>query len=271
MHLARLTLTLALAAAFGPPALAAAPLAPHRAVYDLALASASERSGITGIHGRMVYEFAGSVCDGYTVTFRFVTRIASPQTSRLTDQQTTTFEEGNGESFTFSNRSFLDSRPEREVRGRAWTQDDRTLVDLDGPEREEIELGAARFPTQHLIELLDKARAGETFYETTLFDASEDADKEVITTVVIGRPSAAEPNDPELDAIGPIAEDPFWPVEMAYFDIDANDGEEMPTYRISFKLHENGVTRGLVMDYGDFSLTGRLVDLAVFEAPACEE
>jgi hypothetical protein len=41
----------------------------------------------------------------------------------------------------------------------------------------------------------------------------------------------------------------------------------MPTYRISFKLYENGMTRDLVMDYGDFSMTGTLVDLDLFEAP----
>ena len=39
----------------------------------------------------------------------------------------------------------------------------------------------------------------------------------------------------------------------------------MPEYRISFKLHENGLTRDLEMDYGDFVMSGKLVDLAVFE------
>ena len=35
-------------------------LAPHRAVYDLQLKDATERSGIAGMYGRMVYEFNGS-------------------------------------------------------------------------------------------------------------------------------------------------------------------------------------------------------------------
>ena len=68
----------------------AVPLAPHRAVYDLALSEATDRSGITGLSGRMVYEFNGSACEGYTVKFRFVTRIETSEVSRLTDQQTTT-------------------------------------------------------------------------------------------------------------------------------------------------------------------------------------
>src|SRR5262245_12207745 len=80
-------------------------LAPHRAVYDLALDRASDRSGITGLSGRMVYEFNGSACEGYTVTFRFVTRIDTSDVTRLTDQQTTTFEDGDGKTFSFVTKS----------------------------------------------------------------------------------------------------------------------------------------------------------------------
>ena len=68
-------------------------LAPHRAVYDLALDKASDRSGITALTGRMVCEFNGSACEGYTVNFRFVTKINTRDVTRLTDQQTTTFED----------------------------------------------------------------------------------------------------------------------------------------------------------------------------------
>ena len=47
----------------------------HRAIYDLELKDASERSGISGMSGRMVYEFDGNDCTGYTTNFRFVTQI----------------------------------------------------------------------------------------------------------------------------------------------------------------------------------------------------
>jgi hypothetical protein len=33
--------------------------------------------------------------------------------------------------------------------------------------------------------------------------------------------------------------------------------KSLPEYQIAFKLYENGVTRDLLMDYGDFSLTAR--------------
>lgn len=244
-------------------------LVPHRAVYDLALDSASDRSGITGLSGRMVYEFAGSPCDGYTVTFRFVTRIDTEDTSRLTDQQTTTYEDGEGASFNFVTRSFVDEALETELRGSARLESDETLVSLEKPEKQDVTLEAAQFPTRHLKDLLSRAKSGETFYEASLFDGSEDADKVMTTTVIIGKPAKANAADPELKAMGDLAGASFWPVDMAYFDLagDGADGEELPTYRISFKLYENGMTRDLVMDYGTFSMTGTLVDLATFDAP----
>lgn len=69
----------------------------HRAVYDLELKDATDRSGIEGMTGRMVYEFTGSACQGYKTDFRFVTQINTGDAVRMTDQQTTTFEDGGGE------------------------------------------------------------------------------------------------------------------------------------------------------------------------------
>ena len=268
MRFARLALPIVLVAApVAAPAFAAGSLVPHRAVYDLALDSASDRSGITGIAGRMVYEFNGSACDGYTVTFRFVTQIDTSETSRLTDQQTTTYEDGDGESFSFVTRSFIDSALDQELKGTARLNRQATLVSIEKPEAQEFKLDATQFPTQHLLEMIEKAKKGETFYETTLFDGSEEGNKVMTTTVIIGNEEPPSKRDPELVAMKPLAEDPFWPVDIAYFDLSETEGEELPTYRISFKLHENGVTRDLVMDYGDFSMTGTLVDLALFEAP----
>lgn len=248
------------------PATAATPLAPHRAVYDLALVEASDRSGISGLTGRMVYEFNGSACDGYTVKFRFVTRIDTPEMSRMSDMQTTTYEDGEGESFDFVTKSYVDDTLDKEIKGRARAEAGRTRVDVEKPEARKVELDATNFPTQHLIDLISRANAGETFYEATIFDGSEDADRLMTTTVVIGRKGAVADSDPEKARLGTLAGDSYWPVDMAYFDVA--DGEEVPSYRISFKLHENGFTRDLVMDYGDFAMEGTLVQLDMLEPAA---
>ena len=250
------------------PAFAAAPLIAHRAVYDLALDKASDRSGIIGLHGRMVYEFNGSPCEGYTVNFRFVTQIDTGELSRLTDQQTTTFEDAGGKSFSFVTKSFTDQALDRELKGMAMREPDGLKVEIDKPEKNSLELRKTQFPTQHLVELIGKANTGETFYETNLFDGSENGDKVMTTTVVVGKKADAAVTDPELPVLDKFSKDKYWPIDIAYFD-DANDGgEEVPEYRIAFKLHENGLTRDLLMDYGDFSMKGKLVDLSVFDQPS---
>lgn len=252
------------------PAIAAPALAPHRAVYDLVLDKATDQSGITQLAGRMVYEFNGSTCEGYTTNFQFVTKIDTSEASRVTDQQTTTFEDGAGKTFSFVTKSFVDQSLDKEVKGTATAEGKGLKVSIEKPQAESVELGKTQFPTQHLIELIDKAEKGETFYETNLFDGSEDADKVMTTTVIVGKPANAPTDDPERGALATFAGDKVWPVDIAYFDMSGN-GEETPQYRISFKLHENGVTRDLTMDYNEFSMKGKLVNLTMLPAAACKQ
>lgn len=245
-----------------------ATLVPHRAIYDLKLDNAQESSGITGLTGRMVYEFNGSDCEGYTTNFRFVTRVdMEEQPQRVTDQQTTTFESGDGAKFRFVNKTFVDQSLTKEVRGDALRDKDKTEISLTKPEANKENLELSQFPTRHMQELIEKAIAGDVFYQTKLFDGSEDADKVMATTVVIGK-SAPGDSDDETKKMGPLAKENTWPVSIAYFD-DADKSEGLPSYRINFKLYRNGVTRDLKMDYGDFSMTGKLVNLELFDAPKC--
>lgn len=243
----------------------AVPLIQHRAVYDLTLDRATDRSGINAINGRMVYEIRGSACEGYTVRFRYVTQSDTRDASQLTDQQTTTYEDADGKSFSFATKSYIDENLDKELRGNATRDDKGIKVVIDKPEHKDVELGKSLFPTQHLVDLIAKANRGEKFYETTIFDGSEDADKLMTTTVVVGKKEGAATSDPEMPALHDLATQQFWPVDIAYFDEENEAGEDTPDYRISFKLYENGLTRDLEMDYGEFVIHGKLVDLAVFE------
>lgn len=248
-------------------------LIPHRAVYDLQLDRADEKSGISSLSGRMVYEFNGSACEGYTTNFRFVTRIdMEEQPQRVTDQQTTTFEASDGNAFRFVNKTFVDKDLVKEVRGDAKLSPKETSVELTQPQVEKLELKSAQFPTRHMEELIAKATAGERFYQTSLFDGSEDANRVVATTVVVGEEQNAA--DDETKAMGKLAGDQNWPVSIAYFD-DKEKQDGLPVYRINFKLYRNGITRDLRMDYGDFSMKGKLVKLDVFDpkkpAEKCSE
>jgi len=259
-------LRLALAVLLASPVVASgAPLLQHRAVYDLKLVDASERSGITGIAGRMVYEIRGSACEGYTVRFRYVTQSDTRDASQINDQQTTTFEDADGKTFSFVTKSYTDQNLEKELRGEAQRDEQGVKVHIDKPAQQDFELQPAQFPIQHLVDLINRARTGETFYETSIYDGSEEANKAMTTTVIVGKQTATANGDPEMKALNALAEEKFWPVDIAYFDEMTEGGEDTPEYRTSFKLYENGLTRDLAMDYGDFVIHGKLVDLAVFE------
>jgi hypothetical protein len=244
-------------------------LAPHRAVYDLQLKDASERSGIAGMYGRMVYEFNGSACDGYTVSFRFVTQVDTGEETRLTDQQTTTYEDLKNRSFRFLTRSFTDEKLDKELRGSAHQEGKGVNVDLTSPDTREVALAESRFPTEHMLAVIDHARKGERFFESRIFDGSDSGDKTLMTTTVLGKQEKPAAGDVDADKAGSFSKDAFWPVSIAYYN-DTAEGDALPVYRMAFKLYENGVTRDLTMDYGEFVLSGRLAKLEMFKAQECK-
>ncbi|WP_246660595.1 cell envelope integrity EipB family protein [Nitratireductor sp. XY-223] len=243
-------------------------LIPHRAVYDLELQDASERSGIESMYGRMVYEFNGSACAGYTVGFRFVTQADTGNSVRLTDQQTTTYENLEDRTFRFITKSFVNQKLDLEVRGSARAGSQGTSVDLTIPRRAKLELDPAQFPTAQMISLIERAKKGERFFQSYLFDGSDEGRKVMLTTSVVGSPRVSVVDEEERDATGDFADMPTWPVTIAYFDETKKD-EETPIYRISFKLYENGITRDLIMDYGEFALKGTLSSLETFDGEGC--
>jgi len=61
-----------------------------------------------------------------------------------------------------------------------------------------------------------------------------------------------------------------WPVTISYFEQGASSGEQTPVYAIGFELYENGISRALVLDYGDFVVEGTMSKLELKDAPACK-
>lgn len=254
----------------GPVSAAAATgLTPHRAVYDLQLQDASERSGIAGMYGRMVYEFNGNPCEGYTVSFRFVTQVNTGEETRLTDQQTTTYEDLKNRSFRFLTRSYTDEKLDKEVRGNARDDKAGVNVELTSPDARAVELAESVFPTEHMLEVIERAKKGERFFEARIFDGSDSGDKTLMTSTVLGKREMPAADDPDAAKAGSFAKQAYWPVTIAYYNDDTN-GDALPVYRMSFKLYENGITRDLTMDYGDFVLSGKLANLEVFQSAECK-
>lgn len=242
------------------------PLIAHRAVYDLSLVRSEGARGVDGARGRIAMDFGGDACEGYTMKYRQVTVLNSSETgSRTLDTQTATFEAGDGLSMRFKSVSSVSGRNGDGVDGDATLKPDGSLdVTLKQPKRLSFSSGGrAIFPTEHLRRLIEAGRNGETTLTTKVYDGSDDGKKVYDTLAVIGRriePGAGS-NLEEAARQDVLASVPRWPVTVSYF-ADGN-GDRTPAYRVSFELYENGVSRALRLDYGDFTLKGDLQSLQV--------
>jgi len=248
-------------------------LVAHRAVYEMSLDDARQATGITGIDGRMVFEFSGSECDGYTLNMRMVTQMTDSQgQTNMTDLRSSTWEDGNGQKFRFQSAQYLNDKLGDVTIGRAVreTTDAKLKVSVSQPAPAELDFsGQVLFPTQHSLALIQAAQSGHTVLQAQIYDGSEKGQKVFETTAFIGKPVAAGA-DPKLEAIAKdrgLSELVSWPVSIGYFE--AKDGDLTPSYQIDFRLYANGVSRELLIDYGDFSIHGTLSSLEYLQAEAC--
>jgi len=246
---------------------------PHRAVYDIRLAKSTRSSGIEDASGRMVFEVSGNACEGFTMSQRLVVNLVGGEDGdRLLDFRVSTFEDGSGHLYRFASRTYLNDQVVEDVEGVARRKGERVVVDLSTPTPKTVEFEKEPlFPGQHLNALLTAARADQRFMASTIYEGSGSGESADTATAVIGKP---EDNGSAGVPASPLTSGTHWPVSIAYFknerkhDPDAL-GEETPAYQMSFTLYENGVTRNLVMDYGDYVLSGELQGIEQLEATPC--
>jgi len=253
-------------------------LAPHVAIYDLTLTSSRGKRSLEGVRGRIVYDFSGSACEGYALNFRQVTELDSGEGKvALSDLRTATWEEGEGKSFRFKSQNYMDSKQIGDVDGRADRGSSNVAVSLNKPEDKKFDAGKVVFPTEHMRLLIEAAQAGKTLYEIAVFDGSESGEKIYQSLSVIGRriePDKKPDNDAAAgkDSLDGLAR---WPVTISYFDktekkADDQPSEQTPIYAITFEMYENGISRALKLDYGDFVIDGKMSSLEVRKASACK-
>lgn len=247
----------------------------HRAIYELKLDDSSPRKQISAVQGRMVYEFLGSSCDGWTTQFRFVTQMldADGGNARVTDLRTTTFEDGEAKLFDFLNQSYVNQTVTDDSKGTARRDGKDVAIALERPGKKDLRIAdGAMFPTQHLARVIDKAKAGERVFEARVYDGSETGERVFTATAIIGSElTGADKVGEETAADVPVlASLRRWPVTVSYFDTKKKGGEDTPDYQISFVLYENGVTRKLTLDYGDLVISARMSKFEALPQSVCK-
>jgi hypothetical protein len=263
-------------AAAAPPADKVS-LAPHRAVYDLKLSKTRGSRAIEAVRGRILYDFSGNACDGYALQFRQVSELDSGEgKAALSDLRSTTWEDGAAKKFRFNSENLVNEQRTETVDGHAERSGDAVDVSLNKPkEKRFTEPLNAVFPTEHMRRIIAAARDGKTILEFPVYDGSESGDKLYNTLTVIGRAIAPgkEPDDAggKIAALGKLTR---WPVTISYFEQQSakeeQTGEQTPVYSIGFELYENGISRALVLDYPDFTISGKMTALEMKKDTPCK-
>lgn len=251
------------------PAQAPVVLANHRAVYDLALSGSTGTRTVEAARGRIVIDFRGDACRGYTMQTRQVTELTSGETgTRVSDLRSTTFESGDAHDFRFKTTTVSDGDNSAPVDGTATEDANGLNVKLKGKPKPFTASGPVLFPSAHMRKLVEMARAGQTTLSAKVYDGSDDGRKVYDTFAVIGHEAVAGTDLEKPLQTGPIASVKRWPVKLTYYTEGA--GERTPIYTLSFDLYENGVSGRIKLDYGDFSLAGTMTALDLDTSPPKE-
>jgi EipB-like len=266
-----------LLAALALPGMAAAasadtmPFAAHRAVYDLSLLSSTGRKAPESVSGRIIMEFSGTACDGYVSNFRLVTDVQQAEAEpHVIDVRSTAYEDAEGKVFNFKSETKVDQITTDAVDGHAsHASDGAMVIDLTKPFAAKIDRDKGIvFPTEHMRHILNAAREGKKLLEVQAFDGSETGEKIFNTLTIIGAPVAAPADEKpvQIDALKGMRR---WPVTISYFD--AVKQETQAQYIASFDLYENGISRSLKLDYGDYALKGDMSELTYISDGACKK
>jgi len=261
------------ATAQGAPPMA---LASHRAVYDLKLSTSRGKRAMSAVRGRILYDFSGSACEGYALQFRQVSELDSGEGKVVvSDLRATSWEDGQAKRLRFHSKNYFDDNLRDSVDGQAERESSGVAISLTEPQEKKVDLKSDLvFPTEHVRRIIAAARRGQTLLQVSVYDGSDTGEKLYDTLTVIGKaiePEARKPTD-ALASQAAFAHMKRWPVTISYFDRAATEktGEQTPVYAITFELYENGVSRALVLDYGDFVLSGEMTSIELKDTKPCQ-
>lgn len=270
----------ALVASFlGGPAAWSAPAAaiqPHRALYEVSLSSVKSGGQLIDIRGKMFFEWK-KTCESWTTDHKssLVYEYADGTSSRI-NSDFASYETLDGKNLNFSSRRENNGVPFEEFRGHASLQanaDGDATFSIPGNVNFKLPKNTF-FPMQHTYEILKRARAGEKFFNASLFDGSDDQGPQQVN-VFIG--AAADPLNglkltKQIDKN--LLNSPAHNMRLAFFP--SEDGADSPEagaaeYEMDLIALDNGVVSDIEIIYDTFTITQKLVALEKIDMPACTE
>lgn len=233
-------------------------IVPHRAGYELRLDKARSGSGVVDVTGVLSYDWADS-CDGWIIEQRYVMQIIRGDGSPVQISASyANWESKDGLKYRFyvkRSTTGAEAAEDGEVEGKATLEriGGPGVATFEKPGKKTIQLPAGTsFPTAHTLDLMRKAEAGEKFDRRPVFDGAEVKGPSTMSAFIL--PQRPVPPGGKSDVLSKPA--PVWPVSIAVFPQEGKAA--MPEFEMSIYLQKNGVVPELTMNYGDFTVRGRL-------------
>jgi hypothetical protein len=112
-------------------------------------------------------------------------------------------------------------------------------------------------PMRHTVLSVETARAGRRLLAAPLFDGTNDDGAQDTTTIIANW--SGEAGKTAFPLLANLASGQM---RIAFFDRAAGGaGASQPDYEVGLRYYENGVADDLVMDFGEFSVRGTLLEL----------
>ena len=250
----------------------AASVAPHRAIYDLKLLRANQGASLQDATGKLAFEIDGSSCDGFTVNFRMATKYRQADgTESVIDTLSTTFENAQETELRHQLKESVNGtvRETDRINVNRKTPADEATGDMKSKPNVPFTVPAgAALPMQHQLRLMALGETGGGRDSSIVYDGSDGAKSyRAISFVGKQRPAGSVAADTANPATAALKGNASWPMSVSYYALDGNP--DTPDYQVSFDMYDNGVASSLVLDYGDFALSGTLSDLKLLDKPSC--
>lgn len=232
----------------------------HRGAYRLSFDKSRDSSDIARAEGVMLFEVLDA-CDGWASRQRLTMRLQDRDGQTIeTASDYATWESKDGRRLRFSMTQMTGGAVSNRITGEAVLQPDGSgVANYDQPaSRQEALPPGTLLPMAHTIRAIEAARSGQRILNVPLMDGTSEDGAQESTTIVSPwkREADAQPRFPLLGG------QESGRMRIAFFGKDSNGGgASSPDYEVGLRYYANGVADDLNMDFGEFSVNGRLETL----------
>jgi uncharacterized protein (DUF2141 family) len=228
------------------------------AIYDLSLAKVRTHD-VTGATGQMRFSVVDG-CTGWATTQHMTLLIRNADGSlnkTVTDYITWETKDGKTMTFTLRERD-NDGKLQIDDAGTAThtgTDGTGTIVYTTPADTTLSMPPGTLFPTAHTETMIEAGRTSTKFISVPLFDGTTSDGAQHTFIALLGH------HGPEASPFPALAKLSSEDVDIAFYERKNDD--ENPDFRSQMRYYDDGVAGSLVLDFGDFVMTGQLESLSI--------